>query len=131
MGRASRSYDDQLVSHAVKTFSGVGLRPYAPVHLRLVMQGGEVQASWLRRTRIDGDSWESVDVPLGEERERYVLRVLSGAMLLREEVLSAPGWTYTAAMQGADGAGGEITVTVAQISASFGPGPVAAAQITL
>ena len=131
VGRASRSYDDQLVSHAVKTFSGVGLRPYAPVHLRLVMQGGEVQASWLRRTRIDGDSWESVDVPLGEERERYVLRVLSGAILLREEVLSAPGWTYTAAMQGADGAGGEITVTVAQISASFGPGPVAAAHITL
>ncbi|MDZ7908802.1 MAG: glycoside hydrolase TIM-barrel-like domain-containing protein [Gemmobacter sp.] len=121
VGRASRSYDDQLVRHVERAFAGVGLRPYRPAHLRATAVGGDLRLTWLRRTRIDGDSWEAPDVPLGEERERYLLRLRSGGVILREETLSAPEWTYGAAQRAADGAG--VVIEVAQISASFGPGP--------
>ena len=36
------------------------------------------RAAWIRRTRIDGDSWEGRDVPLGEERRSSIVRVLAG-----------------------------------------------------
>lgn len=127
VGRASRSYDDQLVRHVERAFAGVGLRPYMPAHLRATAVGGDLRLTWLRRTRIDGDSWEAPDVPLGEERERYLLRVRSGAAILREEGLSAPEWTYGAAQRAADGAG--VVIEVAQVSASFGLGPFARLEL--
>lgn len=40
VGRASRSYDDQLVRHVERAFAGVGLRPYRPAHLRASAVGG-------------------------------------------------------------------------------------------
>lgn len=123
IGRASRSYDDQLVRHVERAFAGVGLRPYAPAHLRATPAGGDLRLRWLRRTRIDGDSWQASDVPLGEERERYLLRLRSAGTVLHEETLSAPEWLYDAARRAADGP--EVVIEVAQISASFGAGPFA------
>lgn len=131
VGRAGRSFDDQLVVHSVRAFRGVGLRPYAPAHLRAERQGGDLGVTWKRRTRRDGDSWEAYEVPLAEDSERYLLRVLQGTTLLREVALTAPGWTYTAAMQGADGAGGAVVLAVAQVSAGYGPGPFARVGVTL
>jgi hypothetical protein len=64
-----------------------------------------------------------VDVPMTEEREAYRLRVLDSGTALREAELAAPAFTYTAAMQAADGAGAALEVRVAQLSTSFGYGP--------
>lgn len=52
------------------TNSGRGLRPFSPVHLQAVREqpSGDVRLSWIRRTRLGGDSWVA-DVPLGEEVE--------------------------------------------------------------
>ena len=36
----------------------------------------QTQKPWIRRGRIDGDTWEGVDISLGEESEQYRLRVL-------------------------------------------------------
>ena len=44
-----------------------GLRPFAPVHLRLTGR----HLSWIRRTRVDGDRWDIHPLPLGEVFERY------------------------------------------------------------
>jgi len=79
--------------------------------------------TWVRRTRIDGDSWQSVEVPLGEDSESYRVRVLAGATVLREHLVSSPNWAYTPAMQAADTASGTLSVEVAQLSQRFGPGP--------
>ena len=68
-------------------------------------------------------------MPLGEERELYMLRVRQGETVLRVETLLSPEWTYTAAARAADGVPGLYTVEVAQVSAQVGPG--AWAQITL
>ncbi len=123
-GPAARPYDDPVYVHQQHAFDGIGLRPYAPVHLRTARDGaGDLEISWIRRTRIDGDSWQSAEVPLGEESEAYLLRVMDGASIKREVTLSSPGWTYSAAAQAADGLSPPFTIAVAQISASFGPGP--------
>lgn len=123
IGPASETIDDETYEHSVVTTYGVGLRPYAPVHVRARVTGGDVDIHWVRRTRIDGDSWQSVDVPLGEEVESYLVRVIQSGTLRREVVVPDPMWTYTAAMQAADGVSGSFEVEVAQISQSFGPGP--------
>ncbi len=82
----------------------------------------------MRRTRIDGDSWTGVEVPLGEEREAYLLRVLRNGEVLREVDVATPAWTYTAAMRAADGPG-PVTVEVAQLSDRWGPGPFRSLEV--
>ena len=119
-GPASRSLDDDTYRHDVLTFEGIGLRPYAPVHLRAREVAGDLLITWIRRSRIDGDQWGRGDVPLGESEERYVVRVMRGGDELRREETAAASWTYLAGRRAADGAG--VTIEVAQVSDRFGPG---------
>ncbi|MCE6961547.1 glycoside hydrolase TIM-barrel-like domain-containing protein [Cereibacter sphaeroides] len=123
IGVASRGYDDGDVIHRVEAFPAAGLRPYAPVHLRAVVDGGDLRISWIRRTRIDGDSWEGREVPLGEAAELYSVRVVSGGVVVRRVEVSQPAWTYTATARAADGVAGAYAIEVAQVSDSYGPGP--------
>ncbi|MGI3168237.1 baseplate multidomain protein megatron [Pseudooceanicola sp. C21-150M6] len=125
IGPASRDLGDssyRAVSHA---FQGNGLKPLSPVHLR-VSGTGDLDVTWIRRSRVDGDGW---DVPLGEEAERYRIEVRDGATLLREAEVTAPQWLYSAAMQAADGGTAGRELRVAQISASFGPGDAAVVML--
>ena len=62
---------------------------------------GDVNLSWIRRTRLGGDAWLS-EVPLGEETEAYDVQVLSGSTVLRTTRVAAPMLLYTAAQQSAD-----------------------------
>ena len=87
--------------------------------------GSAVTLAWIRRTRIDGDPWADGEVPLGEDFERYVLRVRQGATVLRQVEVTTPGWTYGLPDQTADGVAAGAVVEVAQISERFGPGPYA------
>jgi len=126
IGVIQRGYDDLSVVHRVEAVEGIGLRPFAPAHFRADRSGsGDLDLTWVRRTRIDGDSWMSVEVPLGEEREAYLLRVRVGQAVVREVQVSTNSWTYSYALQLADGATGGCVVEVAQVSAQFGPGAVA------
>lgn len=127
VGPASRPVDDPSYVHTVLAFEGAGLRPLSPVHLSVNgAPGSDMAFGWIRRTRIGGDRWETPEVPLGEEAERYVVRVVQSEAVLREEMVSAPVWTYTAAAQGADGLAGAFEVRVAQVSALVGAGRFAA-----
>ncbi|GHE00325.1 gene transfer agent protein [Defluviimonas sp. 20V17] len=126
IGAAARPYDDPSYLHEVAAFEGIGLRPYAPCHLGVTRAAdGAVDLRWIRRTRIDGDSWNGVEVPLGEAREAYLVRVIAGGAILRDEGVAAPGWSYSTAAQTADGVAAPFTLSVAQVSDSFGPGPFA------
>jgi len=130
IGPTGRPVDDPSYQHAVIAFEGVGLRPFAPVHLTARDTGGGITLSWVRRTRIDGDRWETPDVPLGEERELYLVQVSQNGSVLREQIVEAPNWTYSAANRASDGLTGGITLAVAQISGLFGPGAFASLEIT-
>ena len=124
VGPAQRSYDDPSYVHHVAAFDGVGLRPYSPSHLRATIDSsGDVQVGWIRRTRIDGDSWQSVEVPLGEDFESYTVRVLKDGALRRETSVENSSFTYTSSAQAADGVTGSFEIAVAQVSARFGAGP--------
>jgi len=70
-------------------------------------------------------------VPLGEETEQYLLRVRSGGTVLREELLTSPAWSYSASQAQSDGAGAQISVEVAQVSAIYGAGAFAVTEMTL
>ncbi|NBD28500.1 MAG: host specificity protein [Alphaproteobacteria bacterium] len=131
-GPATRPLSDPSFQYRAETFRGNGLRPYPVAHLRADSGvGGDLALSWIRRTRIDGDSWDQAEVPLGETGETYRVQVHSGATLLREVTRSSPGWTYGAGAQASDGATGEITISVAQVSDRYGPGPARSVSVTL
>ncbi|MCU9838104.1 glycoside hydrolase/phage tail family protein [Ruegeria sp. WL0004] len=130
IGPARRGYDDPSYTHLVEAFDGIGLRPYAPAHLRVSETGGNLTARWIRRTRIDGDDWTMPEVPLGEESESYLVRVSKDGTVLRDQTITLPEWTYPAAQQGADGAVRPFDVSVAQISARFGPGAFRTITVT-
>ena len=128
IGSAERGFDDADVVERRLGFAGIGLRPLSVAHLRVGPGSGGARFHWLRRTRIDGDNWASAEVPLGEEREAYHLRVRRGAVVLREVEVAVPEWTYPPAWRQADGPD-PVTVEVAQLSARFGAGPYRAVQV--
>ncbi|MDP3862481.1 MAG: host specificity protein, partial [Phaeovulum sp.] len=129
VGSAVLGYDDASYVHRVEAFDGIGLRPYAPCHLRVQMDGGDAVARWIRRTRIDGDSWAGSEVPLGEAFEAYLVRVVEGSVIRREDIIELPEWVYPATAQAEDGIAGPYEIHVAQLSDAFGAGPFARIQI--
>ncbi len=106
------------------------LRPLAPVHLRAVRGAAGVTLRWIRRTRVDGDSW-SGEVPLGEDSERYEIDIMSAGEVKRTLSSATPTVLYAAADELADFGAARpfLTVRVAQLSATVGRG--FAAQATL
>jgi hypothetical protein len=132
IGTAARGVDDRNTIHRVEAFAGIGLRSYAPVHLRsAVLADGSVAVTWVRRTRIEGDSWEAPEVPLGEDREAYLVRVMVDEEIRRETVVSEPAWTYAASVQATDGALAGFELQIAQISDRFGPGAFARLSVPM
>ncbi len=123
IGPARRSYEDPSYTHSVESFDGNGLRPYSPVHLRLGSAlGSDVTTNWIRRSRIEGDSWDLAEIPLGETVEAYRVRVLRGSTVLREVEVAQPTWIYDTAAQSADGALAGDRIEVAQLSERYGAG---------
>ncbi len=122
------SPDINLQTHA---FRGNGLRPYSVAHLfGTTLPTGDITLNWVRRTRIDGDTWDAFDAPLAEERELYevVVRNEANAVLRRTTTPSA-AYVYSMADQVVDGAVLPLSVSVAQISAAYGAGPERRVQI--
>ncbi|WP_425090954.1 baseplate multidomain protein megatron [Tropicimonas sp. S265A] len=123
IGSAQRPIDDPSYVLATPTFKGLGLRPYAPAQLRAERVADGFEIAFLRRTRIDGDRWDLADVPLGEAREDYLLKVVrTDETVLRQVSLSSPEWTYSNALWMADGSPVAFHIEVAQVSERFGPG---------
>jgi len=64
----------EMLSHANNRRSG---RMLTPVHLRSKQNSdGEIYFSWIRRSRIQADSWENAEVPLDANSELYQLNIL-------------------------------------------------------
>jgi hypothetical protein len=89
------------------------LQPLAPVHLQATKApDGVVTISWIRRSRGATDLWELASTPLNEEAELYRLVVQQSETVLREEEVTEPHWTYSAADQAADGLSGGDTLSI-------------------
>jgi len=90
-----------------------------------------VTFTWIRRTRIDGDSWVG-EVPLGEDSEQYALDILSGGDVVRTLAATAPSALYAASDEIADFGVPQATlhVRVTQLSATVGRGFAADVVLT-
>ncbi|MGB3245784.1 MAG: glycoside hydrolase/phage tail family protein [Sulfitobacter sp.] len=132
IGPASRPFDDPSYRHLQRAFNGNGLRPLTPCHLQMKAGNvGDLTFDWIRRTRIMGDEWEGAEVPLGEETESYLVRIVDAGIVLREVIVTSPVWTYTAVDRSADQVTGLFEFHVAQLSAVYGPGPFRQLSATL
>ena len=94
------------------------------------MQTEDVVFNWIRRTRVGGDSWDSLEVPLAEENERYIIRLLQDGKVLRDAITTDPEWRYDAETRQSDGMAGAFKISVAQVSASYGAGPAALISVS-
>ena len=130
-GPADRNLGDAAYRTTVHAFRGLGLRPLSPVHIRARRSGGDIHLSWVRRTRIGGDSWTTPEVPLAEEAEVYAVDILSGETVVRTLEVGAPTAIYTTADQNADFGAPQTSlhVAIAQVSAAFGRGTPRAAVV--
>ncbi|MEM7619760.1 MAG: glycoside hydrolase/phage tail family protein [Pseudomonadota bacterium] len=124
-GPANRAINDQSISSATHTFSGRGLVPLSPVHVKGQLDGsGNLNISWIRRTRIDGDPWEVVEVPLGELSERYEIDILDGGNVIRTLTSETPNVIYTASEQATDFSSipTQFDINIYQLSSVYGRG---------
>lgn len=110
--------------------TGEGKRPLSPVQLRGHRNGSndDILFTWVRRSRLRGPGLGGGTVPLGEASEEYEVDIYDGtgggASVIRTETVSTSQFTYTEAMQTADGhtLGDPVKVAVYQMSAIRGRG---------
>ncbi len=130
-GPAGAIYDPDVFVDVALGRCRRGLACLPPVHLVAARDAasGDVTFGWVRQTRIGGDGWEPVEVPLGETGEGYEVSIFDGETLKRTIAVAAPSATYASADQTADFGDlpDDLSVTVAQVSPTEGPG-IATAQ---
>ncbi len=103
-----------------------------PVHLRAkkINSSDDIEISWIRRTRNNGDSWALSEVPLDLVPENYRVEIYDGANLVRSLDSATNSFVYTGDMQMADFGAlpDSFTYKIAQISAVIGVGHFSSAQ---
>ena len=107
--------------------------PLSPVHLAGRRGVDGIRLSWLRRSRIDGDDWEAVDIPLDEPQERYRLEILNGTAVMRAADVGEPRFLYGAEDEIADfgAVQTQLSIRVRQMGRAVPLGLAAHAQISL
>ena len=130
-GPGNRGIGDASYLTAAHSFGGIGIRPLSPARVQASRALGDVAISWVRRTRIGGDAWEAMDVPLGETEERYEVDILSGATVKRTLTSATTNVTYNTAQQVTDFGSVQSSVRVAvhQMSPTYGRGAARIAVI--
>lgn len=124
IGPVQRDVGDPSMAELTVMIGSEALRPLSPVRPRARRGGGAIAFDWIRRSRIDGDSWDLAEVPLGEEVELYEITLLNEGAALRSARTTVPAWSYPEALELADFgvAQAEIEIVIAQISSVAGRG---------
>lgn len=124
-GPLGAAYDPDRFSDRAFRVAGRGLVCLAPVHLKGARDAaGDVALAWIRQTRRDGDRWDQVEVPLGEESEAYRVDVIEGATLRLSRDVASPTALFSQTELDAvlSTPGTAFTARVRQLSATAGPG---------
>ena len=114
------------------TVRGEAVVPPCPVHLTAWKNGdGGWVIGWTRRSR-NGWAWNNGgDAPMAEESERYAVRVLDGARVVRSADMLSPGWTYGADMIAADGSAGQAMLIEVRQAGTFAMGRAATIAVVI
>ncbi len=128
----SRDHGDLTALALSVTPRATALMPLSPVHLKAKRDVNGITFSWIRRTRVDGDSWVG-EVPLGEDSEQYQLEILSGTNVVRAVTTATSSAFYASTDELSDFGAPQtsLSVRVAQISATVGRGFPAQAVLKL
>lgn len=120
---SGRSHDDAAAVALSVTPGRAALQPLSPVHVTATRRGDGIHIGWIRRTRVDGDSW-NIEVPLGEDTEAYTFDILSGGVVVRSIACAMPFALYTSADELADfgAVQASLHLRVAQLSSAVGVG---------
>lgn len=113
-------------------YDGIDLRPLRPVHLRSRWSGSDLHLSWIRRSRLNADAWGGGEVPLGQDSERYRVRLIDPAdLVVSERETPIPSLILTSAELAGLLPGGVAGAVfeVAQVASAFGPGVAARAAL--
>ena len=131
-GPSGRAYNLPAYREDVRDLSARGLRPLLPCHLRWQETAEGWKITWIRRGRLDADTCEGVDIPLGEESELYRLRVLRDGQEVMEFTTTTPQGVISNAQittHDLDPQDRRISIEVAQISNAYGPGIAAVLEM--
>lgn len=121
-GPSGRNFSDDYFSTQSAAGGIKALKPLSPVHVRYRPQlNGDMHFQWIRRGRIDADSWMGEDIPLGEATEKYQVQLWQDGVLLQKAEVTRPHYVYSGQVQH----GVHLRLEVAQISQSFGAGEAA------
>ncbi|MEA2841707.1 MAG: hypothetical protein QOF41_3037 [Methylobacteriaceae bacterium] len=123
VGPANRDHADTGVTEIATSVTGKALMPYAPVQASAVRGTSGVTINFTRRSRIDSDAWEPVDVPLGEDREAYDIVIATPGGSRSISVMS-PSALYAASDEIGDFGSAQTTLglQIYQTSATVGRG---------
>lgn len=121
---SDRDYTDPSAIAFKAVVTGLALQPLAPVHLKASRSAIGVTLGWTRRSRVDGDPWGPLEIPLGESSESYLVEISDGPTLRRSITVATPSLVYAAADELADFGSPQsvLSIRVRQISAEVGPG---------
>ncbi|WP_421792250.1 baseplate multidomain protein megatron [Hyphobacterium sp.] len=108
------------------------LEPLAPVHLKARHKTADWQFSWIRRSRIGGDDWESADVLLDENEEKYLLGFYLDGVLIEARETETPSLEMSIDEFEAIMGSAPLTfeMKVQQISQRTGPGKLASLTVS-
>ncbi|MBI1236700.1 MAG: hypothetical protein GC188_08465 [Alphaproteobacteria bacterium] len=123
--------DESLHESLVATYRGRDVQPLPPAHLKMRRIAEGFRLTWIRRARFGADDWVSAEVPLGEDRERYLVEIqTNGSVRHSEEAEAAALDIAIADLESWIGSPlPAFEVDVRQISARYGPG--AASRLTI
>lgn len=124
IGPSGRDHADPAMAETVAGVGREALKPLSPVHVVARREEGGVRIAWIRRTRLGGDGWEPVDVPLAEDGERYEVDILKNGAVLRSLSSTQGSVLYPAALETADFGKAQtaLGLRVVQLSAVAGRG---------
>jgi hypothetical protein len=131
-GPSSRAYNHPSYREEILDFTARGLRLLSPCHLTCTKSEAGWILQWIRRGRVNADTWDGLDIPLGEESEQYHVRVLRSGHTVIELTTSSPKATILNAHITAhqlDIDAQAISIEVAQISNTYGPGVSAVLEV--
>jgi hypothetical protein len=124
IGPVNKDHADSSYISITAIPSAIALKPYAPVRVKAKRLSDGIHITFIRCTRMGGDGWEAVEVPLSEENERYELDILSGASVVRTLSGTSPDILYPTSLETTDFGvvQSSLTLRVVQLSTSVGRG---------
>jgi hypothetical protein len=133
VGAANLDIGSANMTNLSASVGSTALMPWSPVHLRGARNEDGILLSWIRRTRKSGDSWDTLEVPLGEDSEAYRVEILSGESVVRTIEAATPQALYSSGDELSDFGSPqtELSIRVAQLSSLVGPGRAQAAVLAL